>query len=112
MAICGVASGLNLCVSRSTASNSLKTFVPRPLMAELPVPSEQITMRFAIASLPHSCRVLCRDLDTSLLNAGQHLPDGRNRRGERRDIADPRIDELLLREQQQTRKPERNGHSG
>jgi hypothetical protein len=32
------------------ASNILKTLVPRPLMAVLPVPSEQMMMFFAIAA--------------------------------------------------------------
>src|SRR3954470_22400774 len=98
MAICGVASGSYRCVSRSTASNSLNTFVPRPLIAEFPVPSEQTTMRFGMVHFLTAH--LGGNFETPLLSRGrQPLPRCRNRRRQRRDVADPRIDELLLCQQ-------------
>src|SRR3954447_23538291 len=44
MAACCASGDVDRCSDVSTASKSLKTFVPRPLMVVLPVPSAQTTM--------------------------------------------------------------------
>src|SRR3954465_11188586 len=44
MAACCASGDLDRCSEVSTASKSLKTFVPRPFMVVLPVPSAQTTM--------------------------------------------------------------------